>query len=73
VLRASEQVLVPEKGARLGNFGVAEVNENETWVTVTEWMQAPGPRFFDPAPLVARSADNRVWVSKVKWTIPNRD
>jgi hypothetical protein len=73
VVRASEQVLVPEKGARLGNFGVTEVNENETWVTVTEWMQAPGPRFFDPAPLVARGADNRVWVSKVKWTIPNRE
>lgn len=73
VVRASEQILVPEHGARLGNFGVTEVNENETWVTVTEWMQAPGPRFFDPAPLIARGADNRVWVAKVKWTIPNRE
>lgn len=72
VVRASEQALVPEHGARLGNFGVTEVNENESWVTVTEWMQAPGPRYFDPAPLIARGADNRVWVAKVKWTKPNR-
>lgn len=71
VVRASEQVLVPEHGARLGNFGVTEVNENESWVTVTEWMQAPGPRFFDPAPLIARGADNRVWVAKLKWKTLN--
>lgn len=72
VVRDSEQVLVPEHGARLGNFGVTEVNENESWVTVTEWMQAPGPNYSDPAPLVARGADNRVWVAKLKWTTPNR-
>ena len=72
IVRSSEQVLVPEHGARLGNFGVTEVNENETWVTVTEWMQAPGPNYSDPAPLIARGADNRVWVAKVKWTKPNR-
>ena len=71
VVRSSEQVLVPEHGARLGNFGVTEVDANESWVTVTEWMQAPGPRYFDPAPLVARGADNRVWVAKLKWNTPN--
>ena len=71
VVRSSEQVLVTEHGARLGNFGVTEVDANESWVTVTEWMQAPGPRYFDPAPLVARGADNRVWVAKLKWNTPN--
>ncbi len=71
VVRASEQVLVPEHGARLGNFGVTEVSADETWVTVTEWMQAPGPNYHDPAPLVARGADNRVWVAKLKWAVPN--
>lgn len=72
VVRAGEQIAVPEHGARLGNFGVTEVDENETWITVTEWMQAPGPNYSDPAPLVARGADNRVWVSKLKWKTPNR-
>lgn len=67
IVRESEQVLVPEYGARLGNFGVTEVSPDETWVTVTEWMQAPAPNHHDPAPLVARGADNRVWVAKLKW------
>lgn len=67
VIRESEQILVPEYGARLGNFGVTEVSPEETWVTVTEWMQAPAPNHHDPAPLVARGADNRVWVAKLKW------
>lgn len=73
VIRASEQVLVPERGARLGNFGVTEVNPDETWVTVTEWMQGLAPNPSDPAPLVARGADNRIWVAKLKWKTPNND
>ncbi len=67
IIRSTEQVLVPEKGARLGNFGVTEVTPNETWVTATEWMQAPGPNYSDPEPLIARGANNRIWVAKLKW------
>ncbi|MCH1409828.1 MAG: glycoside hydrolase [Verrucomicrobiales bacterium] len=73
IIRDSEQVLVPEKGARLGNFGVTEVSPNETWVTVTEWMQAPGPNYHDPTPLIERGADNRIWVAKLKWQKPNKN
>ena len=73
IIRDSEQVLVPEKGARLGNFGVTEVSPNETWVTVTEWMQAPGPNYHDPTPLIERGADNRIWVAKLKWQNPNKN
>ncbi len=71
VIRESEQVLVPEKGARLGNFGVTEVSESETWVTAAEWMQAPGPHYNDPASLIKRGADNRIWVAKIRWKNPN--
>jgi len=71
VIRASEQVLVPEKGARLGNFGVTQFSENETWVTVAEWMQTIGPKYNDPEKLIELGADNRVWVAKVKWNKPN--
>ena len=42
VLRATERVIVPERGARLGNFAVTEIGEGETWVTVSEWMQNGG-------------------------------
>ena len=71
IIRASEQILVPEKGARMGNFGVTEISSKETWVTVTEWMQGPAPNYSDPAPIVARGADNRIWVAKIKWNQPN--
>lgn len=67
VIRATERVLVPEKGARLGNFGVTSVGENETWVTAAEWMQGPGAAAHDPSSLVARGADNRIWVAKIWW------
>ena len=70
IIRSTEQILVPEKGARLGNFGVTEISENETWVTAAEWMQGPGPNYHDPKPLAARGADNRIWVAKIKWSSP---
>lgn len=70
IIRSTEQILVPEKGARLGNFGVTEISDYETWVTAAEWMQGPGPNYHDPKPLVARGADNRIWVAKVKWSPP---
>lgn len=36
VIRATEQVLVPENDATLGNSGVCQVSPNEAWVTVAE-------------------------------------
>ena len=59
VLRATERVLVPERGARLGNFGVCEVSNRETWVTVTEWMQPPGCE--------KHGSDNSVYVARILW------
>jgi hypothetical protein len=64
VIRATERVLVPERGARLGNFGVTEVSPAETWVTAAEWMQPRG--------VEKRGSDNSVWVAKIKWNKPNR-
>lgn len=67
VIRSTEQILVPEKGARLGNFGVTEVSPNETWVTVTEWMQTIGPTYADVSIPMSYGSNNRVWVAKLKW------
>ncbi len=79
IIRSSEQVLVPDYGARLGNFGVTEISESETWVTVTEWMQASSKEARtservgkDSDLLRSRGANNRVWVAKIKWNQPNR-
>ena len=60
-------MLVPERGARLGNFGVTEVSDNETWVTVAEWMQAASPNTIIP-PDNAFGADNRVWAARLFWS-----
>ncbi len=57
VIRASERELVPEHGARLGNFAVTKVSENETWVTVAEWMQPVGCEQY--------GSDNRVYVARI--------
>lgn len=63
VIRETEQVLVPERGARLGNFGVVDVDENQTWAIVTEWMQPIGCEKY--------GSDNSIFVAKILWEKPN--
>lgn len=70
IIRSSERTLVPERGARLGNFGVVDVNANETWVIVSEWMQTHGPNYVMPVDNKYGS-DNSVYVSKILWNQPN--
>lgn len=64
VIRETEQILVPERGARLGNFGVTNVTPCETWVTVAEWMQPHGVEKY--------GSDGSVFVSRIRWNKPNR-
>ncbi len=70
VQRATERILVPERGARLGNFGVCDVNERETWVTVAEWMQTWSPDIV-LRPDNPYGADNTVYAARIRWTKPN--
>src|SRR5690554_2487072 len=64
VIRNTEQILVPERGARLGNFGVTDVSPNETWVTVSEWMQPKGVERY--------GSDGSVFVARIQWKNPNK-
>lgn len=66
VKRDTEVVLVPETGARLGNFGVCEVSEDETWVTVAEWMQTWSPNVVIK-PGHPLGANNRVHAVRILW------
>lgn len=61
VIRDTERVMVPNRGVALGNFGIMEVNQNETWVTVAEYMRGE-----ENVP-----ADNSVFTAKIKWKRPN--
>ncbi len=36
IIRSTEQIVVPERGATLGNFGVAKISDTESWITVGE-------------------------------------
>jgi len=64
VVRSTERVLVPERGATLGNFGAAAINENESWVTVAEGIWNDAAR--------QRGADGSLFVARVVWAKPNR-
>ena len=64
VIRATERVLIPQRGARLGNFGVVNVGPDETWITVTEYMQ--------PLGCERHGSDNSIYVARLRWSRPNR-
>ncbi len=55
--RESEFVVVPERGARLGNFGCFAYQDH-AMVVVSEWMQ--------PTSCVAYGSDNAIWLSEVR-------
>lgn len=71
VKRATEQIVIPEKGARYGNFGVCNINERETWVVETEWMQRPPEEFVIPVNN-RWGAEARVYAARIIWDKPNR-
>ena len=59
LLRDTEVILVPELGARLGNFAAFEPTDKEAWLITAEWMQ--------PAGCEAYGSDNSLWLAKVQW------
>lgn len=58
ILRYTEQIVVPERGARLGNFGVTQIDDNSALVTVTEWMQPVGCEKY--------GSDNSLFVTRIE-------
>lgn len=64
VLRATEQVIVPERGAEMGNFGACAISASESWVTVSEGMFMKDSK--------ARGAEGATFVARILWATPNR-
>lgn len=65
LIRDSEVILVPEMGARLGNFTVTDVSAQEFWVVTAEWMQnykGKDWRFCKQF-----GSDNAIWRAKVRF------
>ena len=59
LLRDTETILVPELGARLGNFHITDVSADETWLVVAEWMQPIGCEKY--------GSDNTIWRTRILW------
>lgn len=57
VRRDTEFVVVPERGARLGNFGVCTLDNHTAFVTASEWMQPKGCEQY--------GSNNALWFTKV--------
>ena len=64
VIRSTEKIIVPERGADLGNFGAARISESESWITVSEGMF--------PKDAKARGATGATFVARILWATPNR-
>ena len=65
LIKESEQIVVPERGARLGNFGVTEVAENKAWVVVSEWMQGLQGTSGNPAELEKYGSENTIFIAEL--------
>ena len=57
ILRSTERIVVPERGARLGNFGVTPLLNGDSLVTAAEWMQPIGCEKY--------GSDNSVFFARV--------
>ena len=66
VIRATERILMPQRGAKLGNFGVVRISETESWVTDSEWMQTKPPEYWDVTECEKYGSDNSVFLAKVR-------
>ena len=64
VIRRSERILIPERGATLGNFGAAAITPHESWVTVSEGIWNDDAR--------QRGATGATFVARILWAQPNR-
>ena len=54
----TEFVVAPERGARLGNFGVTQLSDTKAMVMAAEWMQPRGCEAY--------GSDNTIWVCVVE-------
>jgi len=62
VIRATEKVLIPERGLMLGNFGAAAITPQESWVTDSEYLSLK--HGYHPSP---RGGNGSTFLARVMW------
>ncbi len=64
LIRDTEVIVVPERGARLGNFGCFNASDNEAYVIAAEWMQSDLGEWETCAKY---GSDNSIFVTKINF------
>jgi hypothetical protein len=64
VMRGTEKILMPERGATFGNFGAAAMTAGESWVTDSEGLFGAAAK--------KRARDGATLLARVIWGRPNR-
>lgn len=72
VRRSTERVVVPKKGAQLGNFGTVNASPGESWIVTTECMQGDAKNPQDLESTERRGGNNRLYIARLHWSRPNR-
>jgi hypothetical protein len=67
VIRETEQILMPERGLMLGNFGAASITTDESWVTDSEYLSVK----HGIVPTES-GGNGSTFVARVLWSRPNR-
>ncbi len=62
LIKDTEKIAVPERGARLGNFGANQINKNKAFITVGEWMQFEGRGKYGEQ----YGSDNSIFVTAIE-------
>jgi hypothetical protein len=65
VLRSTEQIVLPERGAMLGNFGAQAITPDESWVTDAEYILGTTPH--------PKGADGSIWLGRIRWPTRSRE
>ena len=58
LIRATERILTPERGARLGNFCACRLSDGRAAVMAAEWMQPAGCERY--------GSDNAIWIVMIE-------
>ena len=67
LLRETETVAVPNRGARLGNFCCTALPDGSSMVVASEWMQTTPPDCFNWRRCMEYGADNSIFFSHVSF------
>ena len=66
LIRDTEKIVVPNRGARLGNFGCFSMEDKKkAFVFASEWMQTNPPKWWDYTFCMQFGSKNDIFVTEI--------